>query len=846
MRELSLILLSALLQTLAWAGPICHIQRYDENDGLAQWHVTQMLQDAQGMMWFSTWNGLCRFDGYGFSTFKGHVGDGGVIATDRIRNMWLAPDGNIGCRVDDAYFLFNLKTYRFQPAANVAVSSKHGVSVKDGKPFAYTDAQGTVWTVYRNGTLTYKMRGGAETAYSAQPPLEKVHFCLPDRQGQLWVVSTYCIYKLSFLSPAAQIQPDGGAEVKSICLDASGRCWVSSKENSEVRTYNANGTLAGYLTPSGTISPNKTSFSSPVYVMYKSADGTMWLGSKPGGLFRLRAQGAIYNNKVSKGPKGMLAAASYTVEKIGGLSCNDVYDVKEDRRGRLWVATLGGGVNCIVNPQAAHPTVLTPAKGLPNYPNGIAQRARMIHITRGNVMLIATTDGLVVARIPSANDMTAMPFRLHTRENGRKDALSCSATMNVCEDSRHRIYVSTESGGVNRIETGNLMAPQLSFRHYDQDCGMPTDVALSVVPFSNDRLLVVSSNQFMVLNTESGICMPFGRSFFQSECRFSEATPLLLPDGRWMFGLLDGTLSVETARLRKSSFVPNIALTQVNIQGAKSDIAINALDTLVLGKAERSLTLMFAALDYSPDADIRYAFCLKKNGEKVGRDEWNNVGRDHSVTLLDLDPETYTLLIRSTNADGVWVDNVRRLTIIVTPTFLETTFARVLILILVLAILGGIAYTVVYIRRISRQRREALEAYLALLNTEEDKGQEAAPEQSAPVAHLTEEDDALMRKISQFVEQHISDADIGVGDLADAAAMSRSGLQRKMKQALGVTPLDFLREARIKHACHLLRTTQLTVGEVAYSSGFSDPKYFSRCFKASVGQSPTEYKSAQN
>ena len=59
---------------------------------------------------------------------------------------------------------------------------------------------------------------------------------------------------------------------------------------------------------------------------------------------------------------------------------------------------------------------------------------------------------------------------------------------------------------------------------------------------------------------------------------------------------------------------------------------------------------------------------------------------------------------------------------------------------------------------------------------------------------------------------------------------------------MGITPLDLLREARIKRACQLLTTTELTVSEVAYRCGFTDPKYFSRCFKSSVGQSPSDFK----
>ena len=78
--------------------------------------------------------------------------------------------------------------------------------------------------------------------------------------------------------------------------------------------------------------------------------------------------------------------------------------------------------------------------------------------------------------------------------------------------------------------------------------------------------------------------------------------------------------------------------------------------------------------------------------------------------------------------------------------------------------------------------------------------------------------------------------------MADAVAMSRSVLQRKMKQVMGVSPLDFIKEARIKHACHLLSTTTMPVSDVAFACGYSDPKYFSRSFKASTGKSPKEWR----
>ena len=162
-----------------------------------------------------------------------------------------------------------------------------------------------------------------------------------------------------------------------------------------------------------------------------------------------------------------------------------------------------------------------------------------------------------------------------------------------------------------------------------------------------------------------------------------------------------------------------------------------------------------------------------------------------------------------------------------------------MILLFLLSVIGIIIYTLLYIRRIKHQQHETLEAYLALLNKEDTTEEDIA--QQAKV-NLNEEDEAFMRHLIEYTEQHLSDSDINVGDLASTLATSRSGLQRKMKHLLGVTPQDFLREARIKHACLLLRNTSKSIAEVAYSCGFTDPKYFSRCFKNSIGQSPSEYK----
>lgn len=187
--------------------------------------------------------------------------------------------------------------------------------------------------------------------------------------------------------------------------------------------------------------------------------------------------------------------------------------------------------------------------------------------------------------------------------------------------------------------------------------------------------------------------------------------------------------------------------------------------------------------------------------------------------------------------------------IIVKPHWYETLWAKAIYLLLLIAVISGITHLIYYIRDIDRQRRDTLDAYLALLQKstvqQTDNKEEVITQEipnSIPISRQNPEDEAFMAKLLAAVDANIGNSDAGVDDLAEAVAMSRSSLTRRTKNLLGITPSDLLREARMKLACSLLREhNHHTISEVAYSCGFSDPKYFAKCFKASVGMSPKQY-----
>lgn len=93
---------------------------------------------------------------------------------------------------------------------------------------------------------------------------------------------------------------------------------------------------------------------------------------------------------------------------------------------------------------------------------------------------------------------------------------------------------------------------------------------------------------------------------------------------------------------------------------------------------------------------------------------------------------------------------------------------------------------------------------------------------------------------TRFIERNYA-LPISVNEIAASAAISRSHLYRIFIQELGITPNEYLTQFRIANACDLLRSRDITVGEVAFSCGFSDPLYFSRVFKKAKGISPRAY-----
>ncbi|WP_207420919.1 hybrid sensor histidine kinase/response regulator transcription factor [Desertivirga brevis] len=114
--------------------------------------------------------------------------------------------------------------------------------------------------------------------------------------------------------------------------------------------------------------------------------------------------------------------------------------------------------------------------------------------------------------------------------------------------------------------------------------------------------------------------------------------------------------------------------------------------------------------------------------------------------------------------------------------------------------------------------------------------------QASPVKiEIESSDQRFINGALAELEKNIANADYSVEDLSSAMNLSRVALYKKMLALTGKAPAEFIRSFRLKRAAQLLEESQLTVAEVAFQTGFNNPKYFAKYFKAEFGTVPSAY-----
>lgn len=103
-------------------------------------------------------------------------------------------------------------------------------------------------------------------------------------------------------------------------------------------------------------------------------------------------------------------------------------------------------------------------------------------------------------------------------------------------------------------------------------------------------------------------------------------------------------------------------------------------------------------------------------------------------------------------------------------------------------------------------------------------------------------DQNFIEQVMNIIEENMSNSELTIDEIANAVAMGRTAFYKKVKAVIGISPINLISEIRIKRAIQLFDGGEPNIAQVAFMTGFNDPKYFSRCFKKQTGVTPSQYK----
>lgn len=584
---------------------------------------------------------------------------------------------------------------------NLHTLEKKYYSVKDAKgisyerkatTFFYEDSNGGVWILPDDGHLCYYNRETDNLSYYQQrigtfssiyDPL--IRYCMTDRQGNMWLVLNYGLDKVMLLPYNFQWHDiDYGVELRSFLVDKSQKLWVGSKTGI-IRIYTPEGKFIGYLSEEGKITPSKTPFSSGVYCIFEDNKGNIWIGTKNDGI-----------SVLSKQNEGQYKVLHYQHEKNNpySLTANSVVSVFQDSKQRIWIACYGGGINLVSTNKDGSLSFVNYNNEMKSYPVEIALKTRCITESKNGAILIGTTNGLL-SFSSDFNQPEEIRFFHNKRRINDGSSLHSNDVMHILTDKKGNTYLLSFTGGISRVLSSNLLTDTIRMKTYTKKEGLVSELVQSAVEDAKGNIWIIQEDAISKFNPSTERFENYRNTLFMSDLKFSEAVPVINAKGNLIAGTTCGMLEFDINRISKPEYIPPIVFTGIMVQGDKKATLSDRGNKLDLKPEERNITFQFAAIDYIGSKDIQYAYRLK-GLEK----EWNYADNTRSARYMNIPAGTYEFEVKSTNSDGVWMDNTRHLVVIVQPQFYETIWAWILYVLLFLLFTGVVVYILFYIYRL--------------------------------------------------------------------------------------------------------------------------------------------------
>ena len=570
------------------------------------------------------------------------------------------------------------------------------------KFFITQDENKNLWIVPNGGTFSYfDRKAGKLVPYLLRsnssgnfrvPRIKK--FCLSD-QGILWISGTHDLTQVAFKDHQYHLNglDQGESDVRSLCNTPEGYHWTGYY-NGIIQVSNSQYEKVGYLAPSGQVVPQQVKFcESPIFALFFDTEGKMWIGTRNDGLFVRTSQGMTH----------------YTMNPAdrNSLPSNNIFDIAADRHGRIWLATYGAGLVLTKQSATGQISFISKNNGMP-WPKQQFQQVRRIFCTPTGEILVGTTEGLVTF---GDSFSTPSKIKFFTSQHIENDSNSISANdiYFIMQHSNGQTLISQLGGMLENISSTNLLQNNLQTafnRHISYDEG----IVQSMVEDNQGNIWVVRESSIDCYNPKSGTTEVFGPNDFDLNMSFTEARPVHDPGtNNITVGTPMGSLTFNPAKMKKSPYQARILFTMLHYTGESASEPILHKEKVEIPSDKRNLSISFASLDYSRKYNMKYRYRLDGH---TPEGEWIDLGKRNYIAFNHIASGNYVLKVKATNSHGVWSKYVAELPIEVNPTFWESIWGKLFMLLMLLGIVAFIFYNY------NRNQHEKLNHEMSLMKND--------------------------------------------------------------------------------------------------------------------------------
>lgn len=550
------------------------------------------------------------------------------------------------------------------------------------KYFITQDENNTLWLVPNGGTFSYfDRKTGKLVPYLLRsnssgnfrvPRIKK--FCLSD-QGILWISGTHDLTQVAFKDHQYHLNglDQGESDVRSLCNTPEGYHWTGYY-NGIIQVSNSQYEKVGYLAPSGQVVPQQVKFcESPIFALFFDTEGKMWIGTRNDGLFVRTSQDMTH----------------YTMNPAdrNSLPSNNIFDIAADRHGRIWLATYGAGLVLTKQSATGQISFISKNNGMP-WPKQQFQQVRRIFCTPTGEILVGTTEGLVTF---GDSFSTPSKIKFFTSQHIENDSNSISANdiYFIMQHSNGQTLISQLGGMLENISSTNLLQNNLQTafnRHISYDEG----IVQSMVEDNQGNIWVVRESSIDCYNPKSGTTEVFGPNDFDFNMSFTEARPVHDPATNDItVGTSMGSLTFNPSKMKKSQYQARVIFTMLHYTGESASEPILHKEKVEIPSDKRNLSISFASLDYSRKYNMKYRYRLDGH---TPEGEWIDLGKRNYIAFNHIASGNYVLQVMATNSHGVWSKYVAELPIEVNPTFWESIWGKLLMLLMLLCIVAFVFY----------------------------------------------------------------------------------------------------------------------------------------------------------